>query len=473
MTAKSSHNPALARAIIASHLAPPFMFSGVAIALPQMDTELHAGGTALSLIETLFLAGSLSTMLSAGRLADAGDKRALYKLGMLGFAIFSLAIGLVSSIPIILGLRFLQGMSAAIFSATSAALLVDLVPAERRGRAFGASVGMAYVGLSLGPIVAGWLVEYIGWRAVFFFGAITLFASYAFINEKMPSKFDVPLRVLHKPSVMMVLVAVMMLVFGSSLVRTGTIGYLLLAGGFLIATIFVRYQRQLERPLLNVGALMANRVLHRALFVQMLVYFQAMASMFLLNFFMQISLGIDAKKTGPVLAIGSIVMAIVAPFAGRLSDRLPPRLLVSAGALSILVTGLMATQLTAASSLWYVRGLLAFQGLGFALFSSPNMTLIMNSVRQDKTSMASALAAKARSLGIMSGMLITSVLVSVFVGADKVADHPEAIVKIVTTAFGILAVTTALALVLCIFGRQKVESLAPMPGSDQTVASEA
>src|SRR5207302_5079239 len=92
----------------ASQFAPPFMISGVAVALPALGTDLAAGATALSLVETVFLAASVALLLPAGRLGDASDKVTLYKLGMVAFALSSLAAGLVYSMPAILALRYVQ-----------------------------------------------------------------------------------------------------------------------------------------------------------------------------------------------------------------------------------------------------------------------------------------------------------------------------------------------------------------------------
>jgi len=454
MIPDSSKNRLLARTIIASQFAPPFMFSGVAVALPAMGEKLNAGGTSLSLVETLFLAGSLSFLLPAGRLADAGDKRTLYKIGILGFALMSLLIGSLSSITAILGLRFVQGIFSAIFAATGGALLVDYVPPERRGRAFGASLGSIYAGLTLGPIVAGWLVEYFSWRGVFFFGAALLLASFGLAAAMMPSKRDVPLRVLHKPSMSLLMSAALLLVIGAAQVQHGGMGYAMLAGGLVLGVAFVRVQKLLKQPLVNVNAVMSNRLLRNALLVQMMVYFQALSSTFLLTFYLQISRGMRADEAGQMLAIGSVIMALFAPFSGRMADSVRPTLLATLGVASVWITGLMALWLNDASSFWWIGAMLVFQGIGFALFSSPNMTVIMNSVPADKTSMASALAAKARSLGAMGGMLIVSILISIEIGADKVEDHPEAMIDIVTTAFGVLVVTTGMALVVSLRGER-------------------
>lgn len=457
---QTSENRLLARAIIASQFAPPFMFSGVAIALPTMGAELHAGATSLTLVETLFMAGSLSLLLPVGRLADAGEKKSLYKWGLLGFSITSILISAMYSMPIILCLRFVQGLSAAIFVATGPAILADIVPVQQRGRAFGSSMGAIYAGLTLGPIVAGWLVELVSWRAVFLFGALILMAGFLLIRRLMPAKANIPLQVLHLPSVALVFAAVLSVVVGSAFVNNGPVAYAVIAAGFVLGWVFVSVQRKLEKPLLNVTALMANRVLRNALLIQMLVYTQAMTSMFLLSLYLQVSLGIPARETGPVLAVGSVIMAMLAPFSGRLADRFRPGLLSSLGIASILVTAVMATTLDEHSSLWFVRGMLAFQGFGFALFSSPNMTIIMNSVSSSKFSMASALGAKSRSLGTISGMLIASILISMHIGADRVQDHPESMIGIVSTAFTILIVGLALALVLSIVGTARRATIA-------------
>src|SRR5690606_12286897 len=117
--------------------------------------ELDAGAVSLGLVETLYLAGSLAFLLPIGRLADATDKRFLYKWGLLAFSLLSLLIAALSSVPAILVVRFLQGVTSALFAVTGAAILADIVPAPQRGRAFGASIGAIYTGLTLGPLAAG------------------------------------------------------------------------------------------------------------------------------------------------------------------------------------------------------------------------------------------------------------------------------------------------------------------------------
>src|SRR5262245_8209035 len=126
----SPAHPLLAPASAASQFAPPFMISRLAVALPTRAADPGAGATALSLVETLFLAAAVALLLPAGRLGDAADKATLYKLGMAAFALSSIAIGLVSSVPAILALRLLQGACSALVQAAGPALIADALPPE-------------------------------------------------------------------------------------------------------------------------------------------------------------------------------------------------------------------------------------------------------------------------------------------------------------------------------------------------------
>ncbi|HEY5897952.1 MAG TPA: MFS transporter, partial [Burkholderiales bacterium] len=169
MTPRPTH-PLIVPAIAAAQFAPPFMISGVAVALPALGADLDAGATALSLVETLFLAASVALLLPAGRLGDAADKVALYKLGMVAFAAATIACGLATSMSALLALRVVQGIASAAVAASGPAIVADAVPPERRGAAYGITIGAVYAGLTFGPICAGFLVDLWGWRAVFLAG---------------------------------------------------------------------------------------------------------------------------------------------------------------------------------------------------------------------------------------------------------------------------------------------------------------
>lgn len=448
-----SGNRLLVWAIVGSQFGPPFMFSGVAVALPSLGADLGAGATALGLVETTFLAGSMAFVLPVGRLADAADKRSLYKGGLLVFLVLSAALGLLSWLPAILVLRFLQGLMSAVFAAIGPALLAELVPEGQRGRTYGASMATVYAGLSLGPVAAGWLVDHWGWRAVFLGGAAVMLLCLLPVVRLLPSRWRRPERTVHRPSTALLVAAVLAVVFGCAELRSGAAGAALLALGLLLSAAFVAVQQRTPRPLVDLRALRRNRALRAALLVQLLLYLNAFCSMFLLSLFLQVTRGLDARHAGLVLATGSVVMAFVAPVAGALADRFRPGAVAAAGAGAVLLSSVLATTLTAGSTALHAALVLVAQGVGFGLFSSPNMAIIMASMPLAQSGMAAALATQARSIGMVGGMLVTAALISFDFGDDPVARHPLRLVDTMTTMYAVLACTAGLALAVAFAAR--------------------
>lgn len=457
----------LAWAIIATQFAPPFMFSGVTVALPTLGAELGAGATALGLVETVFLAGSLVMLVPMGRIADAGDKRSLYKLGLLGFALTSLMIAALSWMPGILVIRALQGAMSAVFATTGPALLAELVPPERRGRAFGASIGAAYAGLTLGPMGAGFLVEQGGWRLVFSFGGVLLLLAAAFIHRSMPATWRSPAGVVHLGSAVLWAASVVAVVTLSVTIRERMVAAVTALAAIGLGLAFVRTQRRLARPLVDVALLGREPVLSRALWVQLMLYMNAVASVFLLSIYLQVLLGHSAQTAGQIIAVGTVLMAAVAPLSGVLADRFRPRVVSGAGVACVLLTTVLARRLDSDSSLLDVALVLSAQSLGFALFSTPNMKAIMGAVSPAATGQASALAATSRSIGMVSGMIVTGLLLSASIGHAPVAEHPAEFGATMHRAYTVYFGVVAVALVLSLWpvrGRAAREDVDPTRG---------
>jgi MFS family permease len=200
--------------------------------------------------------------------------------------------------------------------------------------------------------------------------------------------------------------------------------------------------------LLNVGLLVQNRILGYSLLVQWLLYCNAFGAVFLLSLYLQSALGYGADVAGYVLAVGTLLMALIAPASGALADRTRPALIASTGVAVVLAAAVMAAFLGASSSLVAVGAVLAVQGVGFAFFSSPNMAMVMNAVPRERSGIAAALSASARSLGMVSGMLIVGALISVKLGHEPVGADPARYIATMHLAFWVLAAVTAAALAI-------------------------
>jgi MFS family permease len=451
MATRQEH-PLLVPAIAASQFAPPFMISGVAVALPALGGDLGAGATALSLVETLFLAASVALLLPAGRLGDAADKVALFKAGMIAFAVTSILTGLTSSLGVLLALRFLQGAASAAVQASGTAIIADAVPPERRGKAFGITIGAIYAGLTLGPICDGYLVGQRSWRAVFLVGGAAVLLLLVPTHLMLSASWRRPApRAVHWPSALLVIAGMLALVGGAATLREGAAGWGAIALGLALLAAFIVLQPRLEAPLLNTALLVKNRVLALALLVQCLLYCNAFGTVFLLSLYLQSVLGYSSHVAGEVLALGTLLMAAIAPATGALADRTRPALIASAGVGIVLAAATLATFLREGSSIVVVGLVLAIQGVGFAFFSSPNIAMVMNAVPRERSSLAAALSATARSLGMVIGMLAVGALVSVNIGHQPVGADPARYIATMHTAFWVLAALTATALAVSLF----------------------
>ena len=437
---------AVETAILASQFAPPFLFSGVAVALPAMGRELAASAVQLSLVETLFLCASTASLLPIGRAADASDKRAVYLFGLIAFAVLSVMLALAGSIEAVLLLRVLQGIASATVSATGLAVLADLVPPERRARAFGAAIGSTYAGLSLGPMCAGAFVEWSGWRAVFWFGAALLTMASVVVARRLPWTWKSPRGAVHWPSAIVIASAVACAAVASSRLQHGVEGFVWLAVVVALLAMFVRMQARATRPLLDLAALQANGALRRALLVQVVLYGNAFCVTFVLSVFLQVVLATHANTAGLAIASASMLMAVVAVFAGRSCHRIGLSRMAAYGVACIAASSFAGLSLAHGGGLVAAFAVLMLQGTGFGLFSTPNMARIMASLPREQSGLGSSLGAMARAIGMVSGMLIANAAVAWFCGANPVAEDPAAFTRAMDAMFWALALTTSLCL---------------------------
>ena len=421
-----------------------FMFAGVAVTLPAMGTELAAGGVALGLVETLFIGTSAALLLPVGKLADATDRNTLFKVGLLVFTVSALAIGFMPSISTIIGLRFVQGVGSALMAATGMAILTDYVPPERRGQAYGISIGAIYVGLGAGPLIAGLITQHFGWRWVYFVSFVPLTGAYVLAHIRLKSQWRRPSAPIDIRSSVVIAGSVMAMIFGSAILGQSPLGYGLIALGLGLGVVFFAIAEKSSNPLLNLSEVRANRQFSAALVTQFLVYSAALGTYFLFSIYLQAVRGFGAETTGFLLVVGPALMALIAPISGRLADRYPPHLLAGSGVACVLVSTVLATRIEAQTSLAYVLVILAAQGVGFALFSSPNMAIIMNSVTRDKLSVASALAAEMRALGMVLGMIVVTVILSLRIGSDAIVTRQSEFVTVMVLSYVVFAGMSAI-----------------------------
>lgn len=410
-------NDALIVTVIASFLTP-FMGSSINIALPTIGLEFGANAILLGWIPTVYLLSLAVFLVPFGRIADIYGRKRIFTYGIIIFTISSLIAGFSISTEMLLLLRVFQGMGAAMIFGNVAAIIASLFPAGERGRALGISVTGVFLGLFLGPVLGGFLTQNLGWRSIFFFNVILgLLTTMAVLRlkgewtEAHGEKFDFLGAIILGIS----LVALM---YGLSELPAAY-GLLLILGGLLGLLVFFLVESKMESPVLEVK-LFKNRTFTLHNLAALINYCAGVPIVFILSLYLQYIKTLDPQTTGILMAVQPVTMAIFSPLAGKLSDRMEPRLVASGGmALTALGLAFLAFLSQQTSLAWIMSGLVIL-GLGFALFSSPNTNVIISSVTKRYYGVASATLSTMRVLGQMSGMGLALFALAIFVGSVSI-----------------------------------------------------
>jgi len=399
--------------ICMAHFLNPFMLSAVGVALPVMGREFSASALQLGLIETSFVLSMAIFLLVMGRLGDIYGRRKIFQMGLLLFAFAGGLISQADSIEMVIALRFLQGMGGAMVNATTMAILVSVFAPHERGKALGIAIASVYAGISCGPFIGGFLIEWLGWRSLFYlmvpFGLLTYFVTWIKIKDEWAGSrgepFDWSGALVYAPSILL-------LVYGVLHLQDGGLAWGLLILANLGLVLFLLIEMRAPYPMLDVRLLLENRVFALSNLAALFNYAATFGVTFFLSLYLQYVKGMGPQQAGTILIIQPIVQTIFSPFFGRLSDRIPAAYVATSG-MAFCALGLaVATGLSAESPLSMIVLLLVFLGLGFALFSSPNVSMIMGSVAPRHLGVASGLSASMRTMGMLTSMMIITLIFS-------------------------------------------------------------
>lgn len=422
-------------------LITPFMVSSVNIALPSIGDELHMDAISLSWVATLYILSSAVFMVPLGRLADIHGRKKVFAAGIIIFTAASLLLALSRNEAMLLSFRVMQGAGVAMIFGTSTAILTSVFPPSERGKVLGINLGVVYAGLSIGPFLGGLLTEHFGWRSVFWaavpMGIVTIV--YLFWKLKgdwvgaAGQKFDLPGSVIYGLGLVGV-------IYGFSLLPSLSGLWVGLAGMVSVAA-FAAWESRVSSPVLDVSAFRKNVVFALSNLAALINYAATYAVTFLLSLFLQYTKGLSPENAGLVLIAQPIMQATISPFAGRLSDRIEPRIVASAGmALTTLGLALLAF-LQQSTALAFIVVSLAIVGLGLGLFVSPNTNAIMGSVEHHSYGVASATLGTMRMTGQMLSLGISTLILAIYVGRVEVTpQYYPAFVSSVKTAFAVFAV---------------------------------
>ena len=398
-----------------------FLVSAVNIALPSIEHDFSLSALQLSWIITSFILGMALFMLPAGVWGDNSDNTKLFKLGLIIFTLSSAICYIAPNGTWLIAARFLQGIGAAFSGTTGNAILVSSFPAERRGRVLGISVSAVYSGLALGPLLGGIITQSFGWRNLFLiavvFGVFTTVISIIYLKSQKGIT-----RITKKNDwigTLLFMTSLTTLVYGSSQIPS-VAGWTLMVISLLLMLLFWKIEGRVENPLLNTALFTKNRLFTYSNMSALINYTATFAIVFFLSLYLQKIQNLSPREAGAIIIAQPVVMAIFSPIVGRLSDRIQPRYFATLGMAMCTIGLFMLSFLSHATPIPYIVGVLIWVGLGFALFSSPNMNTIMSSVERKQYGQASGLASSMRVFGQIISMSIITLLISINFGSQSI-----------------------------------------------------
>jgi EmrB/QacA subfamily drug resistance transporter len=397
----------------------------VNVALPSIQRDLGADLSELEWIVTGYALTFASLMLVGGKVADAYGRRLIFVIGIVVFTFASLMCGLADSSEMLIGSRVLQGAGAALMNPATLSIIAATFPPRERGTAIGIWAGTSALALAIGPLVGGLITEHIDWSWIFFVnvpvGALGIVASFLFIDESRDETHER----LDLPGLVTSALGLFALTYGLIEANTYGWGSARILGAFVLAAVallaFIALEKRQRAPMLPLD-LFRNRTYTGANLVMLLVALAMFGVFFFVSLYMQNILGYSAVQTGAAFLPMTVLIVLVAPIAGKTSDRLGSRGLMTGGMILLAVQLLLFSQLSANASFWNLLPALLIGGVGMACTMTPSAAAATRSVPVDKAGVGSAVLNSARQVGGTMGVAIMGAIMASELGPVPTPD---------------------------------------------------
>lgn len=433
----------------------------VNVALPTMVADFNTNFPTIQWVVLAFLLGLSVLMLSVGRLADMIGKKRIFMTGMVIFVIGSALCGLSPSVYALIGARLVQSIGAAMLLALGVAIVTETWPAEERGKALGVSAGVISLGIVVGPTAGGLIIAALSWHWIFFvnlpLGLLALFAIWRYVPPLRPKpnheRFDFLGAAVFGAGLLALLLA---LTVGQTLGFSDLRILALFGAAAALLTLFVYVERRVRYPMVDLG-MFRNIQFSLNLTTGALTFVAIAAVVFLLPFYLELVLHLPVNRVGVLMAIVPIVLSLLGPLSGSLSDRFGTRPVSVVGLVLLMIGYLTASTMNEATTpLGYVLRMLPI-GLGMGVFQSPNNSAIMGAAPRTRLGVASGMLSITRTLGQTTGIALLGALFASRLNyyssqpTDISAATPAAISSALHDQFVLMAALIGVGLLLSLF----------------------
>ncbi|HXG75744.1 MAG TPA: MFS transporter [Gaiellaceae bacterium] len=397
----------------------------VNVALPSIQRDLGADLSELEWVVTGYALSFAALMLIGGKVADAYGRRLVFVLGIVVFTAASLLCGLAESSDQLIGARVLQGVGAALMNPATLSIIAATFPPHQRGAAIGIWAGVSALALAIGPLVGGLLTEHLDWSWIFFvnvpIGVLGVAASYVFIDESRDETHER----LDLPGLATSAIGLFSLTY--ALIEANTYGWgsARIVGAFALAAValgvFVLLERHQRAPMLPL-AFFRDRTFTGANLVVLLVALAMFGVFFFVSLYMQNVLGYSAVEAGAAFLPMTVLIILVAPVAGRMTDRFGSRWFLTVGMTLVGAQLVYFSQLGPDATFWTLLPALLVGGVGMASTMTPSAAAATRSVSVDKAGVGSAVLNASRQVGGSIGIALMGAIMAHAAGERRTVD---------------------------------------------------
>ena len=402
----------------------------VNVALPSIQRDLHMPISSLEWVVTAYALTFAALLITGGKLADLFGRRRIFIVGLVVFTVASLLCGLAPSAGFLIGMRALQGVGAAMMNPATLSIISATFPPKERGQAIGIWAGISALALAIGPLVGGLIVDNISWNWIFYVnvpvGVVGIVVSRLVISESRDTSheqsIDLPGLVTSGAGLFALSYA---LTEGNKHGWTSPeiLGLFAAAVGLLVAFVVLEHRQRL--PMLDLSLFKIGSFTGANL-VAMLVSLGMFGVFFFISLYVQNVLGYSPTKAGAIFLPMTVLIIIVAPLAGKLSDRIGSRWLMGAGMTLVGISLLLYQDVGLHTTFWGLLPQLLLGGVGMAMTMSPMTAAAMGAVPVDKAGVGSGVLNSFRQVGGSLGIaLMGAILLSYQVPGASPADATQ------------------------------------------------
>ena len=423
----------------------------VNVALPAIQADLNADLSELEWIVAGYALTFAALLLTGGKLADLLGRRLIFVIGLAVFTASSLACGLADSGEVLIGARVVQGVGAALMNPATLSIISATFPPQQRGTAIGIWAGISALALAIGPLVGGLLTEHASWHWIFFVnvpvGLIAIAASLLLIDESRDTSAE---QRLDLPGLLTSSIGLFSLTYG--LIEANTYGWTSgrIIAAFVVAAValvsFVLLERFQRLPMLDLS-LFRNPTFAGANGVMLLVALAMFGVFFFVSLYMQNVLGYSAVQAGAAFLPMTGLIVLVAPLAGKASDRFGSRWLMATGMVLLATQLFYFSRLGLHESYWTILPAMIIGGFGMSLVMTPSAAAAMSGVPVDKVGVGSGVLNSARQVGGSIGIALIGAIIAHEAAGRRT---PEAFVDGFSTALVVASLIALAGAVLAV-----------------------